>query len=361
MAIHTSFISMEWGNLHAVLPPVLSDFMRYPGSRWSNAADEEIRQYAYLYKYDARFRMIAKRLPGQGWIRYVYDKSDHPVLTQDCKQRKRGEWTFSVTDRLGRVCLTGICRNHFALSQSSLDTVVNAVRDDLSGLYKGYSISGILLMNAEVLKVNYYDDYNFMGKNVFPSSSDADYGYEPLSGYGERRQNGAASLLTGTLTAHRDSSGVETLEYLPSVMYYDYRGRMIQSKSSSHLSGGIEKEYVGYDFTGHPLKRRYVHADSGQSPFTEEYSYTYDHMGRLNYMTHSLNGGQEMVLADNIYDGLGRLSSHLRGKSSRLESWYGYDVRSQLTSVNGFLFNQKLYYNEQRTPEIGRASCRERV
>ena len=132
-------------------------------------------------------------------------------------------------------------------------------------------------------------------------------------------------------------------------MYYDYRGRMIQSKSSSHLSGGIEKEYVGYDFTGHPLKRRYVHADSGQSPFTEEYSYTYDHMGRLNYMTHSLNGGQEMVLADNIYDGLGRLSSHLRGKSSRLESWYGYDVRSQLTSVNGFLFNQKLYYNEQRT------------
>ena len=69
MAIHTSFISMEWGNLHAVLPPVLSDFMRYPGSRWSNAADEEIRQYAYLYKYDARFRMIAKRLPGQGWVR----------------------------------------------------------------------------------------------------------------------------------------------------------------------------------------------------------------------------------------------------------------------------------------------------
>lgn len=356
-AYDTYYLYDEWGNLHAVLPPVLSDFMRYPGSRWSNAADEEIRQYAYLYKYDARFRMIAKRLPGQGWIRYVYDKSDHPVLTQDCKQRKRGEWTFSVTDRLGRVCLTGICRNHFALSQSSLDTVVNAVRDDLSGLYKGYSISGILLMNAEVLKVNYYDDYNFMGKNGFPSSSDADYGYEPLSGYGERRQNGAASLLTGTLTAHRDSSGVETLEYLPSVMYYDYRGRMIQSKSSSHLSGGIEKEYVGYDFTGHPLKRRYVHADSGQSPFTEEYSYTYDHMGRLNYMTHSLNGGQEMVLADNIYDGLGRLSSHLRGKSSRLESWYGYDVRSQPTSVNGFLFNQKLYYNEQRTPDGTNRPC----
>lgn len=53
-----------------------------------------------------------------------------------------------------------------------------------------------------------------------------------------------------------------------------------------------------------------------------------------------------MVLADNVYDGLGRLNSGFRGRSGNLESW----VCSQLTVVSGFLFNQKLYYNEQRMP-----------
>lgn len=344
----TYYIYDEWGNLQVVLPPGISIFMRNLGFSWDNALDAEIRNYAYLYKYDDRFRVIAKRLPGQGWIRYVYDKSDHPVFTQDEEQRKRGKWSFSITDGLGRVCLTGICKNNFELYQSSLNAVVNATRDNSTGAYKGYIISGIVLTDAKVTTVNYYDDYSFMGRNGFPSSTDVDYGYEHLSGYGERKQNGTSSLLTGTLTTCLDNVVVNTLQYIPSVMYYDYRGRMIQCKSGSHLSGGVEKEYVAYDFTGNPLKRKHIHAVLGQTPYTETYSYTYDHAGRPGYTKHSLNGGQEMVLIDNTYDGLGRLNSRFRGENDNLESWYDYNVRSQLTAVGGFLFNQKLYYNEQR-------------
>lgn len=51
-----------------------------------------------------------KRLPGQGWTRIVYAKSDYPILTQDVGQRKRGEWSFSIPDAMGRVCLVGTCQ-----------------------------------------------------------------------------------------------------------------------------------------------------------------------------------------------------------------------------------------------------------
>ena len=353
----TYYIYDEWGNLQVVLPPEISIYMRNLGFSWDNALDVEIRNYAYLYKYDDRFRVIVKRLPGQGWIRYVYDKSDHPVFTQDEEQRKRGEWSFSITDGLGRVCLTGICKNNIELSQSSLNTVVNATRDNSTGTYKGYAVSGIVLTDAKVMTVNYYDDYSFMGRNGFPSSTDADYVYEWVSGYGDRKLNGTSSLLTGTLTTRLDSVVVNTLQYIPSVMYYDYRGRVIQSKSGNHLSGGVEKEYVAYDFTGNPLKRKHIHAVLGQLPHTEEYSYTYDHAGRPSYTKHSLNGGKETVLADNMYDGLGRLSSRFRGGSDNLESWYDYNVRSQLITIGGFLFNQKLYYNEQRLSGGTNRSC----
>ena len=45
-------------------------------------------------------------------------------------------------------------------------------------------------------------------------------------------------LLTGTITIM-----LETNEILYSAFYYDYMGRIIQTKSTNHL-GELEKEYV---------------------------------------------------------------------------------------------------------------------
>ena len=82
-------------------------------------------------------------------------------------------------------------------------------------------------------------------------------------------------LLTGTITAM-----LETNEFLYSAFYYDYRGRTIQAKSTNHL-GGLEKEYIQYDFTGNPLKRLHIHTIPQKEPIKEEYTYEYDHAGRL--------------------------------------------------------------------------------
>ena len=346
----TYYIYDEWGNLHVVLPPQAVEYMKSSGGHWTTDFHPILHAYVYFYKYDDRFRVIAKKLSGQGWIRYVYDKTDHPVFTQDAEQRRRGEWSFSIADGLGRVCLTGICRNNFELSQNSLNTVVNAARDNSIGAYKGYSILGVSLVDAKVMTVNYYDDYTFMGRNGFPSSMDTEYKYTPLLDYGKQYMKGAQSFLTGTLIAHCDTSTQDTLQHIPSVMYYDYRGRMIQSVSGNHLRGGFDKEYIAYDFTGNPLKRKHVHSATGKVTQTEEYTYTYDHVGRPLFTKHSLNGGSTALLTDKLYDSLGRLSSVCRhGNCGRLETWYDYNVRSWVKAVNGPLFSQKLYYNDKRS------------
>ena len=120
--------------------------------------------------------------------------------------------------------------------------------------YKGYSVNGITLLNPEVLTVSYYDDYTFMGKYGMPAPTAYDYKYDNLYGYGKRYEGEAQSLLTGTLTAQLN--GTDTVSYLPAIMYYDYRGRLIQSKAATHLEEGIDKEYMVYDFTGKPVKHR---------------------------------------------------------------------------------------------------------
>lgn len=343
----TYYIYDAWGNLQAVLPPLAADGMKTTNSSWvSNVNTGVLKEYAYLYVYDKRNRMVGKRLPGQCWMRSVYDLNDYPVLTQDGVQRERGEWKFSIPDALGRASIEGICKNSFSGKLPELSTTVKATRNNATDAYKGYTIAGISLSTAQVLLVNYYDNYNFMGKNGIPASTDANYKYESVSGYGTQYSGNASSMLTGKLTAKLD--GASSLTYLPSVMYYDYRKRLIQSKEANHLSGGIEKEYLGYDFMDHVLARKHVHSATGKSTQTEVYTYAYDHAGRLLTAKHSLNGGSAVTLADNEYDSLGRLKANKRNGIAALKTNHTYNVRSWTKSITNPLFSQTLYYNDKR-------------
>ncbi|MDD3211172.1 MULTISPECIES: RHS repeat domain-containing protein [Bacteroides] len=288
-----------------------------------------------------------KRLPGCDWTYYVYDTGDRLIFAQDGEQRARGEWSFTVPDVFGRVSVSGTCKNTLnALSATSPlnGIVVKATRDNVTGTYKGYALSGITLVNPTVLNVSYYDDYAFMGTNGIPASTDANFKYDAETGYDTRYTASTKTFLTGTLTAKLEGSS--TPSYLCSVMYYDNRGRVIQTKSQNHLSGGIEKEYVAYNFTGQPTGRKHVHTATGKATQTELYTYAYDHAGRLTTVKHKLNTGTEVTLAENTYDELGRLKTNKKNGQSALTSSYAYNIRSWMKSVASPLFSQTFYYND---------------
>ncbi|WP_024996742.1 RHS repeat-associated core domain-containing protein, partial [Bacteroides graminisolvens] len=342
----TYYIYDDFGNLSAVLPPLASDGMK-SGTSWSNSSSSVLRNYAYLYLYDSRNRCKAKRLPGCDWIYYVYDTGDRLIFAQDGEQRARGEWSFTIPDVFGRVSVSGTCKNTLnALSATSPlnGIVVKATRDNLTGTYKGYALSGITLVSPTVLNVSYYDDYAFMGTNGIPASTDANFKYDAETGYHTRYTASAKTFLTGTLTARLEGSSAPS--YLCSVMYYDNRGRVIQTKSQNHLSGGIEKEYVAYNFTGQPTGRKHVHSATGKTTQTELYTYAYDHAGRLTTVKHKLNTDSIVTLAENTYDELGRLKTNKKNKQSALTSSYAYNIRSWMKSVASPLFSQTLYYND---------------
>jgi hypothetical protein len=136
----------------------------------------------------------------------------------------------------------------------------------------------------------------------------------------------------------------ENWDYLASVMYYDDKGQLIQSKSKNHL-GGVEKEYLAYNFTGQPTKRKQVHSATGKATQTEVYTCTYDHAGRQTQTKHQLNTGSETVLTDNTYDELGRLKTTKSNGQSTLETTYRYNIRSWLNGIANPLFSEDLSYN----------------
>ena len=276
-----------------------------------------------------------RKLPGCDSVRYVYDKADRLIFVQDGNLKGQGRWRFTIPDALGRTVLSGLCSEPLPVDGSAVEAEFTG-----SGSYKGYAVKvgGTVraLSGSRLLTVNYYDNYDFLGKNGFPA-----YAYDSSmesSGYGTKSD--ARGMLTGSVTGLAgDGAG-----QLYSVVYYDRRSRPVQRQGSNSL-GGKETEYTAYNFTGQPTRLRHVHTAQGKAARTEVRTYSYDHAGRLLTVKHKLDALGEVTLVNNVYDDLGRLQSKSLHGSAVNKQTYAYNIRNWLTGVSGSKFTQNLYYN----------------
>ncbi|NDV58947.1 DUF6443 domain-containing protein [Bacteroides sp. 519] len=334
----TYYVYDNAGNLAYVLPPLLSQI--WETETIFGDTNDSMQKYAYIYKYDGLNRCIYKKLPGCDPVYYIYDKAGRLIFSQDGEQRLKGEWAFTIPDVFGRTVLSGTCKNSLTYTAAPLkDVFVKATWGNVTNSYMGYTLSGITLTTPIILSATYYDNYSFISKNNVPST----LAYTAASGYGVRSTADPKGLPTGTVTARMGSSGASG--YLYASMYYDNRGRMIQSKSTNHLAG-LDEEYLNLNFTGLPRNRKLVHTASGKTTQTEVYSYLYDHAGRLKTTKHKLNTGTEVTLANNTYDDLGRLKINQKHTHANLKTTFSYNIRSWVKSISSPLFNQTLYYND---------------
>ncbi|MCD7902000.1 MAG: RHS repeat-associated core domain-containing protein [Bacteroides sp.] len=329
----TYYIYDDYGNLCYVLPPRVIE----ETTDFSNG-NAIMQKLAYMYHYDNGRRCIAKKLPGVDWIYYIYDHADRLIFTQDGEARAKGQWLFSIPDTYGRVALTGTCGNVLNyLSEPLNNKIVKATWAGNSGAHQGYNLSGISLTGTvNVLTANYYDNYNFLSLSGCPALA-----YEtPSSDYGKRYDGKYQGLLTGTFVKGADDNTLK----LYTALYYDERGRLVQSHQNNHL-GGKDSEFTGYNFSGLPLKQMIKHTASGNTTI-EYYEQSYDHVGRPRVSSHKLGhaGASTAYLTDILYDDLGRKIATLDGPD--IGTIYSYNVRSWLKNIDNYYFTQTLYYND---------------
>ena len=327
----TYFVYDDLGNLCYVLPSPAAIALGATAT-WDDT-NTTLKNYAYIYKYDSRNRCTQKKLPGIDAISMRYDQADRLVFSQDGNQRAKPipEWTFFCYDLFGRQTVSGIWKS---ATLPALDNLVVRTGYSGSGPLAGHTVN-LTLSQVEVMTVNYYDDYAFTS-----GVSRLDY-VTPPAGYGSQFSS-AKGLLTGTRTYRLDDPARYTL----SSLYYDHRGRVVQSHTSNHL-GGYDDEYFGYTFTGKVMQHQLVHSAPGKTTQTEVYAYDYgtpatNPTERLLAVTHKLDGSAAVTLARYTYDEVGRVQTK---KLATETSSYSYNVRSWLTGTAGTRFNQTLAYN----------------
>ncbi len=348
--VDTYYVYDDLDRRRYVLSPLASDGTANNGTYNTNPG-YTLDLYAYYYKYDHRGRCIEKKLPGARPIYYAYDKSDRLIYSQTGNQRDNNTWTVNKYDILGRLLYSSeykapaVTGNY--VCELVKDLIVTEEFLSASGYNPnemedtGYSDNYTAFEFLRLLTVNYYDDYSFLDK----LPADSRERLKLKSGYSNQYDN-AKGLLTGKRVYLLNDPS----RYIVTAYYYDDKKQIVQERSTN-IMHGYDIQYHLYDFSGKLKKTLKEHfADNIDDPYdeyyiSELYEYNYDHANRLTHTYHQdMAWQQRVLLSENEYDAIGRLSTKKRHNGEEL-STYKYNIRNWPTQIRIGDFTQHIYYN----------------
>ncbi|SDJ64730.1 DUF6443 domain-containing protein [Chryseobacterium jejuense] len=347
----TYYVYNEYDQLVFVIPPLAST-----ASAVSATVKEDL---CYQYRYDGKSRLVEKKLPGKGWEKMVYDKSDRLILTQDANLKDQNKWLINKYDKLGRIAYTGLLTGGDRAGRENQikDLVITEDRSTTgftrNGITVYYTDSAFVGEIPTILNVNYYDTYpqeapsvtTVLNQDVLPQAQNSDVSTK--------------SLPTASYTKN-----IENDSWTKVYTYYDKRGRAIANHSLNHL-GGYTKTESYLKFSGVPEYTLIEHKRTANDPkINLKETFEYDHQERLVRHWNQVNGGAQELLAENLYNDLGQLQTKNVGNTTgsplqRVK--YVYNIRGWMTKLNdpsnlqNKLFAYELRYNKPNSQYSGSA------
>ena len=363
LAHETYYVYDTFGNLTYVIPPLVTN------------VSTELDGLCYQYKYDARNRLVEKKLPGKQWEYIVYDKLDRVVATGPAYNPYGGSdtnkgWLLTKYDVFNRPVYTAWYNAAVASSanrKTLQDTYNNATIFSESKTTSATTINGIATKYTNqvspsafiLLTVNYYDSYDFPNAPPIPAQ---------VEGQNTQSTN-LKGMPTGSWVRVLDAAGTTSNEL--SYTFYDTKYRPIRSYTKNYL-GGYTQVDSKLDWAGKTLYTVTSHkrTASGQL-FTVKERFTYTQQDRLLKHTHEIVGAlPEQLLTLNTYDELGQLlaknvgGTDITGVQALQKVNYKYNIRGWLTAINDVnnlmpsaterdLFAFKINYNQKENGTAG--------
>lgn len=333
----TYYVYDDYGRLIYEIPPKAVEVL-------GNATNLDckavlVSELIFQYVYDNRSRLIEKKVPGQGWHYFVYDRFDRLVLSQDPTLRTLNYWGFTKYDRYDRTVYTGYYAS--TLSRGTLQTTLNNnsnpkfESEALNATYHGYSNVTFPTSGTTLLTVNYYDHYDF-NRDTNP---DFQYNSNHLLGQEVNATSNVRNFPTGSKVRMLSTTGAVTSTWLTNVIFYDKYDRPIQSQSNNHLYTTVADISTNvYDFSGRLIKSKLSHYRNATT-FTHIIdSLGYDHSGRVLKQFRKINNLPKQLLVQYEYNELGQVVDkklHETTPGTFIQSVdFRYNIRGWLTSIN---------------------------
>ena len=183
---------------------------------------------------------------------------------------------------------------------------------------------------GNILTVNYYDSYEFLGGYSYLSPG------APFTAQPTTRTHG---LRTG-----KKVKNLETGEFYTTAIFYDEKARIIQTLSQ-HQLGGTVRNFTAYNFEDRP-----THSLSSRTPPSVPdilRAYSYNVAGQLASVTHKTGSQNPTTLASYTYNDLGQLTAKSFPNVTSGNQTCAYNIRGWLNSLGSAhtdVFKQTLYY-----------------
>ncbi len=304
----TYYVYDDFYCLRYVLPPTASRQLNNSSVTYASTSDF-CRNYCYAYKYDARRRVVERRLPGADPEYLVYDNDDRIVGRQTAYDRAHGYWLTM------RYTPTGMLKN---VSRFVSDISRETFQQD----FARYQNSG---SGVEIYEYGIYPNLFGLKFQAIPGVAELSDKSDAVQGLKTWECFYSAGLDDGYYCVMRQ-------------FYYDYLGRVIQCAEHRSDDRVLRTSYK-YDFTGNLLTCEEQSAD-----VTKRTVYTYDLRGRRLSETTSLNGHPVATVAW-AYDDLGRVAVRKYPQIS-LEETIGYNLQGFQTTQSSPLFSMQLRYHD---------------
>ncbi len=317
--IETNYVYDDLGLLRFVFQPMATQYLS-TGTITPLDTTGNLHGYTFAYAYDARSRMIIKKVPGAARTEMVYDNLDQVVLTRDAWGVAKGRWLFTEYDALNRVSGSG-----YLLSSQS--------RAALQDLYDEDDVPSATII---YLQRNTYDAY--------PSGDAALFGASET--FDQATLSNVQGLLVQTRTriVSQDEDNDLWGNEIKTTSFFDAKGRAIKTVSTNH-TGGTDVNVSKLDFAGKVIKNlsltTYKKGESESDTVNILTKNSYDESGRLKTICHKVNEDNWERAVSHRYYPLGELNVKELGcdRSSgeelplqKLE--YTYNVKGWMLSVN---------------------------
>ncbi|MEM1000876.1 MAG: DUF6443 domain-containing protein, partial [Bacteroidota bacterium] len=347
--LETYWVYDDFGQVAFIIPPKAVAFMQSNSNYDVNALSADL---CYRYVYDARRRLVEKKVPGKEWEYLVYDNLDRVILHQDGNLRAQNKWNFKKYDRLGREIVTGIFDDHTNLTRLALQGYVNGLLDaqtvenheartgqNFATQYgytdQAFPRSGDASSYYEDMSVSYFDDYDFDQDG----QSDMGYLQDPDSEYDDTSFERQREQLTRVQVRVLNSPTISaSADWITTTSFYNDRGQLIQTHANNHL-GDTELLFVDPDFVGKVEKSKRIHRYSAPEEVKVRQRFRYDHGGRVIEAFQQNNGDDEVLVSEKGYNELGQLTennlhSTNNGQSCIQSVDYRYHIRGWLQQIN---------------------------
>ncbi|MDN3584251.1 DUF6443 domain-containing protein [Mucilaginibacter flavus] len=350
--LETVYIYDDLGNLNYQLSPEGVKRL-YAGSvSWGATFTAT---WACVYSYDAKNRLVSKQAAGAAPVYMVYDSYNRLVLMQDGRIRNAygtaDKWYFTKYDVYSRVILLGLytyatppnatgTTNQQKL-QNYLDGLVYdntstfAYEKRQAGTTYGYSSQCFpaTVADADVLTVNYYDDYDFNNNGTPPNQ----FVNPNQSGFATACTIDAGGMLTGTKKRIINVSG-NNGGWINQAVFYDNFGNPIQKQTNNLINqSALDISNIAYDiYAGHITQT--LQAKTQGTAIKVLTTPTYDIQGRPQQVSIQINSNAPKVIAVYEYNELGQLKDKKLGNttgSNYLQTVdFRYNIRGWITGIN---------------------------